>query len=156
MSVTERRNHQAIGWSREAVRERIVSDFRDFRLTWRGIFKWSGTTLVALVVGAVFALYFLDWNQMRGPVGHWLSHRTGREVRIDGILAVRLFSWQPSLEAGAVYVGNPSWLAGRAAAVKDLRIEVRLVPLILGQLIVPLVRIDQPDILLVRDASGRT
>jgi len=164
MSVTERRNHQADGWSKEAVRERIVSDFRDFRFTCRGIFKWAGTTLVALLVGTVFALYFLDWNQMRGPVGHWLSRRAGREVRIDGNLAVRLFSWQPSLEAGAVYVGNPSWLAGRqpaglaarAAAVKDLRIEVRLVPLILGRLVVPLVRIDQPDILLVRDASGRT
>jgi uncharacterized protein involved in outer membrane biogenesis len=156
MSVTERRNHQAIGWSREAVRERIVSDFRDFRLTWRGIFKWSGTTLVALVVGAVFALYFLDWNQMRGPVGHWLSQRTGREVRIDGNLAVKLFRWQPSLEAGAVYVGNPPWLAGRAAAVKNLRIELRLAPLMFGRLVVPLVRIDQPDILLVRDASGRT
>ena len=156
MSVTEQPNHRAEGWSRAAVRERIVSDFRDFRLSWRGFLKWSGTALVGLLVGALFALYFLDWNQMRGPVGHWLSHRTGREVRIDGNLAVKLFTWQPSLEAGGVTIGNPSWLAGRAATVKDLRIEVRLVPLFWGKLVVPLARIDQPDILLVRDASGRT
>src|SRR5579864_8246502 len=110
MSITERRNHRAEGWSKEAVRERIASDFRDFRFTWRGFFKWSGTTLLALLVGAVFALYFLDWNQMRGPLGHWLSTRTGRLVRIDGNLAVKLFTLRPSLEAGGIYVGNPSWL----------------------------------------------
>jgi hypothetical protein len=165
MSVTEHRNHHAYGWSKQAMRERIVSDFRDFAFTWRGFFKWSGTVLVGLLVGAVFALYFLDWNQMRGPIGRWLSYKTGREVRIDGNLAVKLFSWQPSLEAGGVYVGNPSWLAGRqpgrvgkpqAATIKDFRIEVRLAPLIWGNLVVPLVRIDQPDVLVVRDASGRT
>jgi uncharacterized protein involved in outer membrane biogenesis len=139
------------------MRERIVSDFRDFRFTWRGLIKWSGTVLVGLLIGAVFALYFLDWNQMRRPIGRWLSHRTGREVRIDGDLAVRLFSWQPSLEAGGVYVGNPSWVGKpQAATVKDFRIEVRLVPLIWGNLVVPLVRIDQPDVMVVRDASGRT
>ena len=159
MSVTERRNHRLEGWSRAAVRERIVSDFRDFRFTWRGLFNWSAATLAALLVGAVFALYFLDWNRMRGPVGRWLSDRTGREVRIDGNLQVKLFSWQPSAEAGDVYVGNPSWLAGRkprAATVKDVRVEVRLVPLLWGSLVVPLVRIDRPDVLIVREASGRT
>src|ERR1700744_5015405 len=159
MSVTESRNQHAHGWSAEAVRERIISDFRDFEFTWRGFFKWSGTVLIGLLAGAIFALYFLDWNQMRGPIGHYLSRKTGREVRIDGNLAVKLFSWQPSAEAGGVYVGNPSWLAQRqpqAASVKDFRIEIRLVPLLWGNLVVPLVRIDQPDVLVVRDASGRT
>ena len=157
MSVTSHGNHHAHGWSKEAVRERIISDFRDFHITWRGLLKWSGTILLGLLVGAVFALYFLDWNQMRGPIGRYLSHRTGREVRIDGNLAVRLFSWQPSAEAGGVYVGNPSWVKGpQAATARDFRVEIRLVPLLQGELVVPLVRIDQPDILLVRDASGRT
>ncbi|HTC83145.1 MAG TPA: AsmA family protein, partial [Rhizomicrobium sp.] len=44
----------------------------------------------------------------------------------------------------------------QAGAVDGLRVEVRLLPLFKGQLILPLVRIDRPDILLVRDASGRT
>jgi len=158
MSVTEDRHHNGFGWSKEAVRERIVADFRDFTFTWRGFFKWTATTILGLIAGALFALYFLDWNQMRAPIGRWVSHRTGREVRIDGNLAVKLFSWQPSLEAGGVTVGNPSWLAGKpqAATVKDFRIEIRLMPLFHGALVVPLVRIVQPDVLLVRDASGRT
>jgi uncharacterized protein involved in outer membrane biogenesis len=48
-------------------------------------------------------------------------------------------------------VGKP-----QAAQVNDFHIEFRLVPLFFGHLILPLVKIDHPDVLLVRDASGRT
>src|SRR5581483_9270378 len=144
-------------WSREDIRERIVSDFRDLRFTWRGFFKWTGATILGVILGAVFALYFLDWNTMRGPIARWLSHRTGREIRIDGNLAVNLFTWQPSADAGGVFIGNPKWVGTpQAAKAKEFRIEVRLVPLFCGHLVVPLVRIDEPDILVVRDADGRT
>jgi uncharacterized protein involved in outer membrane biogenesis len=156
MSVTEHPDKNRT-WSREHLRERIVSDFRDFRFTWKGFFKWGGFTLLGLILGALFALYFLDWNQMRGPVSRWLSHRTGREVRIDGHLAVNLFTLQPSADAGGVFVGNPAWVGTpQAANARRLRIEVRLLPLLFGHLVVPLVRIDQPDLLVVRDANGRT
>src|SRR5438552_4042069 len=144
-------------WSR--ARERIVSDFRDFRFTWRGFFKWTGITLLALLLGAVITLYFLDWNQMRGPLGRYLSHRMAREVRLDGNLSVKLFSWQPRIEAQNLYIGNPQWAAtptSHAGTVSDLKVELRLLPLLRGRLVLPLVSIDQPDILLVRDGSGRT
>jgi len=154
MSVMEQTRLKAT-W--EELRARIVSDFRDFRFTWGGFFKWTGITVLAILVAAIITLYFLDWNQMRGPVGRYLSHRTGREVRIDGNLSVKLFTWQPSVDAGGIYVGNPGWVGTpQAAKVKELRVEVRLVPLIFGNLIVPLLKIDEPDILLVRDANGRT
>lgn len=144
-------------WSKEDVRERIVSDFRDMRFTWRGFFKWTGATLLGVIMGALFALYFLDWNQMRGPIGRWLSQRTGREVRIDGNLAVNLFSWQPYADAQGLFIGNPKWVGTpQAAKAGEFRIEIRLVPLLWGHLVVPLVKIDQPDILVVREADGRT
>jgi uncharacterized protein involved in outer membrane biogenesis len=155
MSVTPHRYQD--GWSRDALRERIVADFRDFAFTWYGFFKWTGVTLFALLLGALLVLYFMDWNEMRGSLGRYLSHRTGREVRIDGNLGVKLFSWQPSVDAAGIYVGNPQWVGTpQAAQVNALRVEVRLVPLIFGRLIVPLVKLDHPDILLVRDATGRT
>ena len=148
------------------MRKRIISDFRDFRFTWRGFFKWSGITLVALLTAVLVTLYFLDWNQMRGPIGRYLSHRSGREVRLDGNLSVKLFSFQPSIDAARVIVGNPSWLAGpesksdhaapHAASVDRIRIELRLMPLLRGRLILPLVQITRPDIYLLREESGRT
>ncbi|MFO1247629.1 MAG: AsmA family protein [Alphaproteobacteria bacterium] len=154
MSVTEQhRDH----WSRAAIKERIIADFRDFRFTWPGFFRWTGITILAVLIAAIITLYFLDWNQMRGPVGRYLSHRTSREVRIDGNLSVQLFRWQPIVDAGGIYVGNPQWVGTpQAAKVKRLRVEFRLVPLIFGDLILPLVKIDEPDLLVVRDASGRT
>jgi uncharacterized protein involved in outer membrane biogenesis len=160
MGVTQ--HGTRVNWSREDLRERIVSDFRDFQFTWRGFFKWTGITLIAVLLAAIVTLYFLDWNQMRGPLGRYLSDRTGREVRLDGNLSVKLFSWQPSMDAKGVYVGNPSWLAGRqperdhAATVDRLRVELRLMPLFAGRLVLPLVQIDRPDIYVMREESGRS
>ncbi|HEY0267228.1 MAG TPA: AsmA family protein, partial [Rhizomicrobium sp.] len=137
--------------------DRIMADFRDFRFTWSGFFRWTGITLLAVLIAAIVTLYFLDWNQMRGPIGRYLSHRTGREVRIDGNLSVKLFTLQPSIDAGGLYIGNPGWVGKpQAAKVKEFRVELRLLPLIFGELILPLVKIDQPDLLVVRDPDGRT
>jgi uncharacterized protein involved in outer membrane biogenesis len=157
MSVTEHPDKKPGKYSREALQERVISDFRDFRFTWSGFFRWTGIALLAVLIAAIITLYFLDWNQMRGPVGRYLSHRTGREVRIDGNLAVKLFRWQPSVDAGGLYVGNPRWVGTpQAAKVKELRVEFRLLPLIFGNLIVPLLKVEEPDILVVRDENGRT
>ena len=143
------------GW--DVARARILADFRDFRFTWNGFFKWTGITLLAFLVAAIITLYFLDWNQMRGPISRYLSTRTGREVRIEGNLSVKLFSWQPSVDVGEVFIGNPAWVGTpQAARFKRARVRVRLVPLIFGDLILPLVRIDEPTLLVVRDAGGRT
>ena len=146
--------------TRQEVRERIVSDFRDLQFTWNGFFRWTGITLMAVLIAVLITLYFLDWNKMRGPLGRYLSHRSGREVRLDGNLSVKLFSWQPSIDAAGIYVGNPSWLerdtAPYAATVKRLRVELRLLPVFGGRLVLPLVEIDQPDIYLVRRQDGQT
>jgi uncharacterized protein involved in outer membrane biogenesis len=148
-------NRMKAGW--DMARARVVADFRDFRFTWGGFFKWTGITLLAFLVAAIITLYFLDWNQMRGPLSRYLSSRSGREVRIEGNLSVKLFSWQPSIDVGEVFIGNPGWVGTpQAARFTRARVEVRLVPLIFGDIILPLVRIDEPTLLLVRDESGRT
>ncbi|HEY4076740.1 MAG TPA: AsmA family protein [Rhizomicrobium sp.] len=154
MSVTDHHHLKSV-W--ENSRQRVLADFRGFRFTWSGFFRWSGITVLAVLIAALITLYFLDWNQMRGPVGRYLSYRMGREVRIDGNLGVRLFTLQPRIDVGGLYVGNPDWVGTpQAARLKQTRVEVRLMPLLFGNLILPLVQIDQPDLLVVRDSSGRT
>jgi hypothetical protein len=120
--------------------------------------RWAGTVLVALIASAFLALYFLDWNSMRGPVARYASHRLGREVRIDGNLHVHLFSWQPRVDAGGIWIANPAWLGGEPAAdIHHLTFEFRLVPLLFGgRWVLPLVDIDRPRIEIVREADGRT
>lgn len=144
----------------EGARERVISDFRDFRFTWTGFFKWTGITILAFLVAIIVILSFLDWNQMRAALGRYLSERTGRAVRIEGNLDVKLFTWQPIIDVGGLHIGNPSWLAAngrpQAAHINHARVELRLMPLIFGNLILSLVQLDQPDLLVVRDATGRT
>ncbi len=162
MSVTEHTEKNRLKSALQGARHRVMSDFRDFRFTWNGFFKWTGITLLAFLVAVIVTLYFLDWNQMRGPLGRYLSDRTGREVRIEGNLGVKLFTFQPIIDVGGLYIGNPSWLASgkngraQAARVNHARVELRLIPLLFGNLILPLVKFDQPDVLVVRDATGRT
>lgn len=153
MSVTEQPEKSSY-WAH--VRERTGADFRVLR-TPGGIFRWITALVLGLIVTFIVILYFLDWNEMRGPIGRYLSHRTGREVRLDGNLSVKLFSWQPSVDAQQVYVGNPQWVGTpQAAKVREFRLEARLIPLIFGELVLPVVKIDDADILLVRDETGRT
>lgn len=162
MSVTERWDKNRVKSTYRSARERVVADFRDFQFTWSGFFKWSGITLLALLIAALVTLYFLDWNQMRGPLSRYLSYQTGREVRIEGDLDVRLFTLQPSIDVSGLTIGNPRWLSSgkesrpSAATVKQARVELRLLPLLFGNLILPLVKFDEPDVLVVREASGRT
>ena len=157
MSVTQNPDRARSKSAWEEIYKRVLSEFREIQFTWRGFFNWCGITLLAVLFSAVVTLYFLNWNQMRGPIGRYLSHRARREVRIDGNLSVKLFTMQPSVDAMGIYVGNPKWVGTpQAAHVNHLQVELRLAPLIFGELILPLVKIDQPDILLVRDENGRT
>ncbi len=40
----------------------------------RGRFwRWTGGVFSALIVALLLVLYFLDWNQFRGPIGRYLS-----------------------------------------------------------------------------------
>ena len=135
------------------VRHRITG----FRLTGRGFWRWAAITLAAILAASVVALYFLDWNQLRGPIGRWLSHRYAREVRINGDLHVKLFTWQPKIDVGDLTIGNPPWVtAAQGAQLRHAHVELRLLPLFRGQLILPVVDIEQPDILVVRNADGRS
>lgn len=120
--------------------------------------RWAGTVLVALIAAAFLALYFLDWNSMRGPIARYASHRLGREVRIDGDLHVHLFSWQPRVDASGIWIANPAWLGREPAAdIRHLAFEFRLIPMLFGgRWVLPLVDIDRPRIEIVREADGRT
>ena len=127
------------------------------RLSGRGFWRWAGISLAALLAAAIVALYFLDWNQLRGPIGRWLSHRYDREVRIDGDLHVELFTWQPKIDVGGLYVGNPAWVGTpQGASLRHAHVEIRLMPLFSGRLIVPVLDVERPEVLVVRATDGRT
>ena len=119
--------------------------------------KWLVGLFLGLLAAAVVWLYFLDWNTMRGPVERYLSARLHRPVRIEGDLDVHIFSLTPRAAASGIKIANPDWAGGKLAAdIPRFEFSVRLIPFLFGHTILPLVRVDRPDIVVLRRADGVT
>lgn len=117
---------------------------------------WTGGTLAVLIGGVVILLSVLDWNMLRGPISRYASERTGREVAIDGDLDVHILSWKPSATVNGLRIGNPAWAGeGRMAEIKRLQVQIEILPLLRGQVILPRLAVDQPNLVLIRDGQGR-
>ena len=117
---------------------------------------WSGGGVAVLIAGVVLFLALFDWNLLRGAVAAEASRLSHRPVRIEGDLHVHLLSWTPTATADRVYIGNPPWThGGRLARVGRLTISIRILPLLVGRVDLPLVDLEQADISLLRDPSGR-
>ena len=123
--------------------------------------KWTGGIFAGLVAICLIVLANLDWNSLRGPVGHYLSGRLHREVTIAGNLKVKLFSWTPSADVNGLVIAQPDWVdekiraAGPFAEIQRLTLSVELKRLFTGRVLLPEVNVEQPRLRLFRDASGR-
>ncbi len=118
----------------------------------------AALTLVAAIV--IFLVVF-DWNWLRGPIGRYASAQLQREVAITGNLRVRPWSFSPKAEAFGVRIGQPAWAksvdprAGQMAQVERIAVQIKILPLLRGQVILPFLAIDKADVRLLRDKDGR-
>jgi hypothetical protein len=119
-------------------------------------FWWAlGISSVLILALALFLAWF-NWNMLRGPIAREASAMTGRQVRIDGNLAVHGWSWTPSATVDGLKIGNPAWMGGGDVADIDrLTVSVKFWPLLIGRVELPLVRAERPTLALYRDASDR-
>ena len=112
-----------------------------------------GAAVVLLIV--VFVILF-QWNWLRGPLARAISGRLHRPVAITGNLEVHPWSWSPTATVNGLVIGNAPWAGKRPMAVLPrLTVQVKILPLLTGKLILPLVEADRPDVGLLRDAQGR-
>lgn len=110
--------------------------------------------IVAVAIAILIAIW--DWNWFRGPVSRLASARMHREVTIAGDLDVRLLTLQPQASATGIRIAQPDWAGkGSMAEVERLTAQVRLVPLLIGRVDMPLLRFDKPRVTLQRSAQGK-
>jgi uncharacterized protein involved in outer membrane biogenesis len=116
---------------------------------------------LVLTAAVIIFLVIFDWNWLRGPIGRIASAQLGRKVEIVGDLRVHPWSFSPKVEALDVRVGQPAW-ATKAdpklppmAKVQRLAVQFKLLPLFKGDVILPLLAVDKPDVRLLRDAKGQ-
>jgi AsmA family protein len=122
----------------------------------RHILAWTGVTVGVLVGAVLLALVLIDWNAMKGPIERMASARSGRTVKIAGDIEVHPWSWTPSFAVSGLTVGNPPWEAARPMAqIERIQVQIKLLPLLKGDVILPRVEIIRPQVYLHREASGR-
>ncbi len=122
----------------------------------RKALAWTGIVLGVLIAAIVLTLALTDWNALKGPIERFASARSGRTVSIAGNLDVHIWSWTPSASIEGLSVGNPPWEAGKPMAeVERLQVQLKLLPLLKGDVILPRVELIRPRVYLHRDASGR-
>lgn len=116
---------------------------------------------ILLTVAVIIFLVIFDWNWLRGPIGRIASKQLDRKVEIVGDLRVHPWSLSPKVEALDLRVGQPAW-ATKAdpklppmAKVQRVALQFKLLPLFKGDVILPLLAVDKPDVRLLRDAKGQ-
>jgi Uncharacterized protein involved in outer membrane biogenesis len=124
--------------------------------SWRAVLKWTAIGLGGLLVVLVLLLAFADWNWLKGPIERMASERSGRPVKIEGALDVHVLSLTPRASVEGLTVGNPPWEPERPMLrVERIAVQVKLLPLFVGDVILPRVELVRPDVYLHRDAQGR-
>ncbi len=117
---------------------------------------WTSGVVGLLVLAVVLFAALFDWNLLRGPIAREAEAISHRPVRIDGALKVHLWSWTPTVTADRVWVGNPAWThGGQLADVGQLKVSIKLLPLLTGRVELVLLDLERPNITLLRDAAGR-
>ncbi len=118
---------------------------------------WGSAIAGLLILAIVVFLMIFDWNWLRGPIGRYASARTGRTVVLEGDLKVKLLTLTPRVDIGGLKVGNPAWgPKENMAEVGNIAVSAKLLPLLTGRVILPLVSVAHPNVSLLSDAQGRT
>jgi len=118
--------------------------------------------IAIVVLAIVIFLALFNWDWFRPPLARMLSAQLHRPVRIEGHLKVHLFSWTPSATVEGLQIGDPDWVSRSdglpqrdMADFGSITVKVKLLPLFIGRVILPLVDIERPNIVLLRDRAGR-
>jgi uncharacterized protein involved in outer membrane biogenesis len=125
-------------------------------------FRWILGVIALVVLVIVIFLALFNWDTLRPPLARMLSGQLHRPVRIEGHLKVHLLSWTPSVTVEGLQVGDPDWVSRSdglpqrdMADFGAITVKVKLPPLFIGRVILPLVDIERPNLNLLRDRAGR-
>ncbi|QKT03337.1 AsmA family protein [Ectothiorhodospiraceae bacterium 2226] len=115
-----------------------------------------GGLVLLLVAAAVAIAVFVDPNDYKDQISEAVEKQTGRELQIEGDLALTFFPWL-GVETGTVVLGNAAGFGPEPfARVERSVVRVRLLPLLRGEVQVGTVVLHGVQAHLARRADGTT
>jgi AsmA protein len=117
--------------------------------------KWTGGILLALLVALALFIAF-GLSTLKGPITRAVSNASGRELRIEGAFKP-VWTWvHPRFRAEKVSYANPDWATEDYMFQADaVEVSIKLMPLLIGRVILPEVHLEHPTINLEIDEEGR-
>ncbi len=117
----------------------------------------GAVAVVVLIVGGLFAyLATTDFSEYRSVIAEEVQAATGRSFKVDGDFGLSVFTMTPALRMTNVTFGNAKWAKEPSMMqVERVDAEVRLLPLLTGDVVVKRVVLHRPTILFETDTNGR-
>lgn len=111
--------------------------------------------LAILLIVLVLAIFFFPWDVLRGPINRYVSEQLGRRFEITRHLSVDL-GRTTTVRAEGVEIANPEW-AHDSYLLKATAAEfdINLLPLIVGKVVLPRIKLTEPMIGLQIEPDGR-
>ncbi|WP_188707648.1 AsmA family protein [Polaromonas eurypsychrophila] len=118
---------------------------------WARIAVVGAVLLFALVLLAVF----FPWDWLRGPLNRYVSEQSGRKFEITRKLDVKL-GLTTRVFADGIEFANPDWARDPyLVKAESAEFEIKLWPLLRGQVALPLISLQQPVFGLQIQPDGR-
>jgi hypothetical protein len=122
---------------------------------WKSPIFYLSIVLMLLVSAALLAPFVVDWNSYRTDLERYGERLSGRAVRINGPISVKLFPF-PQLQGERVSISTTDDPNSAVFAEADrVTVRVALAGLLAWQLRVEDISVDNPVINLVREADSR-
>ena len=113
-----------------------------------------GVLVLVLVIGAAALLIFVDPNDYKDQITRAVEEQTGRTLTIEGDMELSVFPWL-GLEIGRTRLSNAKGFAEQPfAAVEEVGVQVRLLPLLRKELEMSTLRLKGLDLYLGVDKQG--
>ena len=113
--------------------------------------------LLALLLATAVLIALFDWNWLRGPLERYLTHESGREVRIGDLHVAVGLNLQPTVRVRDVYIENAPWAAAKRpfATAAEARFTVSLTTLVDDRVVISRLVLVDADVDMERQADGR-
>ena len=117
----------------------------------------SWRTLLVLSVLSIMGLgiWYFPWDSLRGPINRYVSEQLGRQFEITDRLSVSL-GLTATVRADGLILANPEWASEPfLIKAKAAEFDIKLWPLLFGQVDLPRVVLFDPQIGLQIEPDGR-